>query len=431
MIQNRKTFKNLSGFIISFVLFIAFLSIGEVLVGFFSQDITIHLPRSTVLDPNGFLWHKPNIHTKLFMPETFNWSLSYNEFGMRDLPRQIAKAKKRVAVLGDSYVEGLQLSDSDTVTQKMQKLLGGDWEVLNFGMTGIGTTESLLVYKNIVEKFDPDLVVLMFYVGNDVRNNSLVLESLRNNLSQPDQMMIRPYLVETSNKKYTFQLPKSSNVNHRGALVKISEWLAIHSGVYRFIHDQMGLSKIKSCPIQPLPADLERDLPFQGRNLSAGVFLKDNTSKTWEKAWDTTYEALRLLNEEVKSQKHKLIVAAIPYAIDLERERQEMEKRFGYDVKGDCQKNFMLNDLNYKVDFISQAMPVKLPDNFDFDSPAERLSSFAKSNDIDFVDFTKTYRRRYQAGEKDFWKTDRHWTKAGAEAAANEIVPVILSPNGH
>jgi hypothetical protein len=49
-------------------------------------------------------------------------------------------------------------------------------EVLNFGVSGYGTSQQLLALRHRVWQFDPDVVLLAFYTGNDVSDNSRILK---------------------------------------------------------------------------------------------------------------------------------------------------------------------------------------------------------------------------------------------------------------
>jgi hypothetical protein len=49
-------------------------------------------------------------------------------------------------------------------------------EVLNFGVSGYGTGQALLTLRHLAAAFEPDLVLLAVYTGNDVRNNLAELE---------------------------------------------------------------------------------------------------------------------------------------------------------------------------------------------------------------------------------------------------------------
>lgn len=109
----------------------------------------------------------------------------FNEHGMRDRPRSLRKPPDtlRVALLGDSYVEAKQVDLEDTVGAVLERELalcpslgGRKVEVLNFGVAGYGTTQALLMFRERARKFAPDIVILGFFVGNDIRNNSLELQ---------------------------------------------------------------------------------------------------------------------------------------------------------------------------------------------------------------------------------------------------------------
>ena len=50
-------------------------------------------------------------------------------------------------------------------------------EVINFGVSGFGTIQEWQMLEHYVGDYAPDLVLLAFLPGNDVRNNSRQLES--------------------------------------------------------------------------------------------------------------------------------------------------------------------------------------------------------------------------------------------------------------
>jgi len=52
-------------------------------------------------------------------------------------------------------------------------------QVMNFGTDAYGTAQELITLRRHVWQYSPDLVVLAFFSGNDLRNNSTVLESDR------------------------------------------------------------------------------------------------------------------------------------------------------------------------------------------------------------------------------------------------------------
>ncbi len=109
-----------------------------------------------------------------------------NKDGLRDREHTKEKPPKtyRIAVLGDSFAEALQVPMEKTFWWKMRKQLNkkcsalGDRkvEVINFGVQGYGTAQELMTLRHKVWEYSPDLVILAFFPGNDLINNSKKLE---------------------------------------------------------------------------------------------------------------------------------------------------------------------------------------------------------------------------------------------------------------
>lgn len=109
-----------------------------------------------------------------------------NNDGLRD--REHTKTKPpntlRVAVLGDSFTEAIHVPIEQTFWSKLERKLGNcdavkgrkKVEVINFGVQGYGTAQQLMMLRKKVWDYSPDIVVLAFFIGNDVINNSPQLE---------------------------------------------------------------------------------------------------------------------------------------------------------------------------------------------------------------------------------------------------------------
>lgn len=102
----------------------------------------------------------------------------FNAHGFRDYERGLAKAPNsyRIAVFGDSFVEGLQVDLAQTFPAVLERKLNERYtaprfEVLNFGESGFGTTDELMRYRNFGVEYAPDLVIVAFFTKNDFRNN--------------------------------------------------------------------------------------------------------------------------------------------------------------------------------------------------------------------------------------------------------------------
>jgi hypothetical protein len=116
-------------------------------------------------------------HTKEGFSEGY-----FNSHGFRDYERTYEKPAGvfRILVLGDSYIEALQVQLKDAFTAQLEKMLNAHasstrFEVLALGQSGSGTAQEYHRYLNVGVAYDADLVVLAFLTGNDFRNNSKFL----------------------------------------------------------------------------------------------------------------------------------------------------------------------------------------------------------------------------------------------------------------
>ena len=107
----------------------------------------------------------------------------------------------RIAILGDSCTEAVQVPYEATFAARLERELAAcpavgarRVEVLDLGVSGYGTAQELLTLRQQALAFTPDIVLLAFYSGNDVRNNSRTL----------DADPVRPYPVIAANGALTF-----------------------------------------------------------------------------------------------------------------------------------------------------------------------------------------------------------------------------------
>jgi lysophospholipase L1-like esterase len=103
----------------------------------------------------------------------FSYRISINNYGMRQSPvdKKKATAKYRIAVLGDSFVWGIGINDEHRLTEILERMLPYV-EVLNFGTSGYSPVQYFLMLDDVIE-FQPDLVVIVFCLGNDFIDNVL------------------------------------------------------------------------------------------------------------------------------------------------------------------------------------------------------------------------------------------------------------------
>lgn len=101
-----------------------------------------------------------------------------NRLGYRDVDWSLSAppGEYRIAVIGDSFVEAMQVEEDSTFLALTQTALsaqiGRPVELMNFGRSGDTQTEELLRLQRDVLQFRPDLVLLFFFPGNDVADVS-------------------------------------------------------------------------------------------------------------------------------------------------------------------------------------------------------------------------------------------------------------------
>jgi hypothetical protein len=165
---------------------------------------------------------------EVLIPGTEGWDRSenptyvrINSMGMRDREHSVEKPPGvyRIAVLGDSYAEAKQVPLEATFWAVAERALadcpargGRTIEVLNFGVAGYGTTQELLTLEHRALRFQPDLVLLAFLTGNDVRNNSIELQGRG-----------KPHFVE-KNGELVLDRSFAASIGNRVRLSAVGTW---------------------------------------------------------------------------------------------------------------------------------------------------------------------------------------------------------------
>jgi hypothetical protein len=125
----------------------------------------------------------------VFKPDKFGLKISrhgeffqvvrFNSDGFRDEDWTLEKPRNtfRVALMGDSFAAGLQVPTHDLFARQIEgslnQVLADDSrvEILNAAVDGYGTAQQLLLYRQKLRSYKPDLVLLAVYPGNDLADN--------------------------------------------------------------------------------------------------------------------------------------------------------------------------------------------------------------------------------------------------------------------
>ena len=142
-------------------------------------------PSLLVADPLVGKRFLPGFEGRVFVPECgCDVPLRFNRDGLRgpDRPHERPPGVRRVALVGDSMVAAVATAEERTLASLLERRLrvpqsAWSWEVMNAGVSSSSTGSKLRLYREVLAAYAPDLVVVVFWVGNDLADNSAELTS--------------------------------------------------------------------------------------------------------------------------------------------------------------------------------------------------------------------------------------------------------------
>ena len=131
-----------------------------------------------------------------------------------------APEKTRIALVGDSFVFGDEVSYEDTWGYHLEKALGPEFQVLNFGVGGYSLSQAYLRYEKDVRKWNPKVVIFGF-ITHDIGRTMWVYPFL----SMPDWKMPfskpRPILREGTLVNINVPPLPPETIFNRGSIVEL------------------------------------------------------------------------------------------------------------------------------------------------------------------------------------------------------------------
>jgi hypothetical protein len=205
-----------------------------------------------------------------------------NSAGMRDVERTRAKppGRLRVAVLGDSYTEAIQVDREKAYPALLEKHLDRcrpGTEVLNFGVSGFGTAQQLLTLRAKVWDYAPDVVLLAFFPSNDVRDNSRTL----------DHAGLRPYFV-----------PQGDQLALDDSFLQSKGYRTLSDPAYEFLRTHSRVVMLATRARKALMAMRAPRSASSELGLDWHVFRPPD-SPAWTEAWTVTERLIALMHAEV------------------------------------------------------------------------------------------------------------------------------------
>lgn len=241
-----------------------------------------------------------------------------NSEGLHD--REHSKVKSpntlRVAVLGDSFTEAIHVPLEQTFWSKLERKLGNcaavkgrkNVEVINFGVQGYSTAQQLVMLRKKVWDYNPDIVVLAFFTGNDIINNSPKLE----------YDLYRPFFVYNESGKLvqdnSFRDLKPVDRNQKAVsfVDRLPGWLVDNSRI---------LQVVKKADLDMKKRQLSEDFT----NLSTKN-LKPPENAVWKDAWKVTEGLIVKIRNEVVQKNADFLLVVIGDPIQVDRDPAKRQK---------------------------------------------------------------------------------------------------------
>lgn len=289
--------------------------------------------------------------------------VAVNSHGLRDpeRPREKPPGVRRVLVLGDSFTFGSAVGQEEPYSRRLEGLLGPGVQVVNGGVPRYSTVQEArwLVVHGLL--WEPDALVLGFFVGND------------------------PWENLTGTRGQDLRVEDGELVDRPKA--ERSRWrrLRNQSHLYRLLKDLPSLVGDRLRGV----TSLERKYRDHEADRMAVCLRQEPAS--WVEAWARTREAL--LGIRAAAGDRPIVLLAIPDEFQV--------------------------DAALRQAVCAQAGRPEA--DFDLDRPQRRLADLARELGFELVDPLPELRALTVAGRRLYVPCDSHWNGEGHRVAAEAL----------
>lgn len=375
-----------------FGVFIAFL-FGELVLRLIGYSSGIYVfDRKTgmsILRPDkSFYWTK----------ECFKNKVTANSAGFND--EEFIEEKKegvfRIAVLGDSYVEALQVPQEKSFHNLLEERLnkefagsGKKFEVYAFGHSGNGTLMNYFYLKNYGLKYKPDLVIDSFLVGNDFRDDSY--ELAKEYAEQTGDLTVlntKPFPVFFSDGQINSVATEEFFKKTEGSQKSFARAVFSKSTLATWLYHKY--LEVRASMFQKKQLAPSGELKPGSIPLDNQAYLIDYP-KMWTDAWEDEEKLLAAQKNLAKKNDSKFLLISLTEGF---RVHQDLALRGAFEDKS----------------------------KFDFDRPEKLLGEIAKRNSFSYFPLLPYFRQKAaQTGEMSIFPCDGHWNETGHAWAADAI----------
>lgn len=310
----------------------------------------------------------------------------YNNYGLNDDNLTLDKPPGvfRVVIVGDSFPQGLQVEREQGFPWLLEALLNDasarTVEVINLSVDAYGTDRELLLYAALGWRFQPDLVLLSVYPGNDIQDNQIDLEHRRYGYR-----LRRPYFTLADGQLHLHNSPSYDPSAYPDA--PVWRWLA-----------QLQAAQLPPTPenLPPRPAVLSANPYTLEYPVEIGLYLPDDAY--WSDAWAITEALLRQFRDVARQ------TGGVPFAAVIIPDRRAVHRD---------DWAAMLDQYGGLLPALRQADPL---------APAARLEAFLTAESIPTLNLTWALRADAgSSGERLYYPADGHFNARGHAVAARRL----------
>ena len=338
-------------------------------------------------------------------------SVTYNSKGWRDENHSLEKPRDtvRIVVLGDSFMEAYSVNFKDSIHKQLEVLArenGVNLEVINLGVGGYGTLQEYLVFLNVGRDYKPDIVLLGFFLSNDVANNSMVLETMIR--KDATKAISRPYLNPSAD---TWQI---TQIDYEGARRRFLAALAKREAAFHRKPGKLALIQAMEYSITRLEKLLTEK---KGKTQTAEYQYEENKDlrsfvwhgvnycqepKEYTEAWGITKRILARLNYEVENIGAKLVVFSVPGL---------------YEVVPEKIKDISSRKVPHPELICGEEAPAYT-----------RLQGILHDLGIEYINLLPDFRKNMRDEGIDLFRySDEHWNEQGHHLAAKIVYDSLSS----
>ena len=320
----------------------------------------------------------------------------------------------RVLSLADSFGEALQVNLEQTYHKQLETLLTDSLsrpvEVINGGVGGWGTDQEAIFYVAEGFRYNPEIVLLAFFVRNDTVNNYGPLELASVSGSQQKEFFgLSPQgeLIPPRVKEAEAVLLNHPQPDHAPVLLPLADALWQGSALYRLI-----VPYLRDIPpvVQKIgPSGLlgGEGVVRAGHPTTPVHFFvyQSPPDEEFEAAWTLTEAIIKRLRDEVENHGARLVVVIIGAPEQV------------YPTEGER---------------LLAANPALQKLKLDLELPNRRLGTFLATEQIPYLDLLPIFRQAASDPTMPplHFRHDGHWTVAGHRLAAEAIHKFLLDELG-